>query len=52
MRNIIIFILLPFLGIAQQSFNFNHNGTSREYIYYSPNNIDMNAPLVFVAHEE
>ena len=50
MKKIIIFILLPFFGIAQQSFNFNHNGTSREYIFYSPNNTGINAPLVFVAH--
>lgn len=50
MKNIIILILLPFLGIAQQTFNFNHDGVSREYIFYSPNNVDINAPLVFVAH--
>ncbi len=50
MKNIIILILLPFLGFAQQTFNFNHNGVSREYILYSPNNVDVNAPLVFVAH--
>lgn len=50
MKNIIILILLPFLGIAQQTFNFIHDGVSREYIFYSPNNVDINAPLVFVAH--
>ncbi len=33
-----------------QSFNFIHNGISREYIYYEPANLSVNAPLVFVAH--
>ena len=50
MKNIILLILIPLFGMAQQTLNFNHDGTSREYIFYSPNNIGVNAPLVFVAH--
>jgi len=38
------------ISFGQQNFNFFHNGLNREYIYYSPNNLPSNAPLVFVAH--
>ena len=27
-----------------------HNGLNREYIYYAPANLQVDAPLVFVAH--
>lgn len=33
-----------------QSFNFIHDGINREYIYYEPASLSVNAPLVFVAH--
>ena len=51
MKKILIILLyLPILGFGQQTFNFMHNGLNREYIYYAPSNIQINAPLVFVAH--
>ena len=37
-------------GYGQQTFNFMHNGLNREYIYYAPANLPVDAPLVFVAH--
>jgi len=27
-----------------------HNGLNREYIYYAPANLQVDAPIVFVAH--
>lgn len=30
--------------------NFNHNGINRQYIYYEPPNLPLNAPLVVVLH--
>ena len=52
MKNtVLIFFLLPLVGIAQQNFNFMHDGMSRQYIYYSPANLAPDAPLVFVAHK-
>lgn len=47
---LIIFFVFPVIGFAQQTFNFSHDGLNREYIYYSPVNIQPGAPLVFVAH--
>ena len=41
---------LPIFGFGQQTFNFRHNGINREYIYYAPVNLTIDAPLVFVAH--
>ena len=38
------------IGFGQQTFNFMHNGLNREYIYYAPVNLPVDAPLVFVAH--
>tara|TARA_B110000879_G_scaffold187015_1_gene248632 strand:+ start:345 stop:1406 length:1062 start_codon:yes stop_codon:yes gene_type:complete len=38
------------IGFGQQTFNFIHNGLNREYIYYAPVNLPVDAPLVFVAH--
>lgn len=49
-KALLIFFLFPFIGMAQQNFNFMHDGMSREYIYYSPVNLVPDAPLVFVAH--
>ena len=51
MKNILFILLFfPLLVVSQQSFNFLHDGLNREYIFYSPNNLPLNAPLVFVAH--
>ena len=47
---LLILLCLPFIGLGQQSFNFQHDGLNREYIYYSPTNLALDAPLVFVAH--
>ena len=47
---LIILICFPILIFGQQSFNFQHDGLTRDYIYYSPNNLALDAPLVFVAH--
>ncbi len=51
MKKILLLLLFfPFLIFGQQSFNFLHDGLNRDYIYYSPNNLALDAPLVFVAH--
>ena len=51
MKKIILILLcLPIIGFSQQTSNFFHDGLNREYIYYSPNGLPSNAPLVFVAH--
>ena len=51
MKNIFFILLFfPLLVVSQQSFNFLHDGINREYIFYSPNKLPVNAPLVFVAH--
>ena len=50
MKKLLLIFCFPILCFSQQSFNFIHDGTNREYIYYSPNNLPVNAPLVFVAH--
>lgn len=48
--------LLPFFGaceeeeLSDKSPTFNHNGVEREYIFYKPNELKQNAPLVFVLH--
>ena len=47
---LIILFCFPCLVFSQQNLNFFHDGLNREYIYYSPNNLPLNAPLVFVAH--
>jgi polyhydroxybutyrate depolymerase len=47
---ILILFCLPMVGYGQQTFNFMHNGLNREYIYYAPANLPVDAPLVFVAH--
>jgi len=52
MKNKILTILLslPIICLGQQTLNFMHDGINREYIYYSPANIQAEAPLIFVAH--
>ena len=47
---LLILFCLPMAGYGQQTFNFMHNGLNREYIYYAPANLPVDAPLVFVAH--
>ena len=47
---LLILFCLPMIGFGQQTFNFMHNGLNREYIYYAPANLPVDAPLVFVAH--
>ena len=50
MKKLLLIFCFPILCFSQQSFNFIYDGINREYIYYSPNNLPVNAPLVFVAH--
>ena len=50
MKKLIILLIIPFISLAQEYLTFNHNGIQRDYIYYEPNNIETEAPLVFVAH--
>ena len=45
-----ILFYLPIICFSQQTSIFFHDGINREYIYYSPSNIQPDAPLVFVAH--
>ena len=47
---LLILLCLPMIVFGQQTFNFMHNGLNREYIYYAPVNLPVDAPLVFVAH--
>ena len=47
---LLIFLCLPMIGFGQQTFNFLHDGLNREYIYYAPANLQVDAPLVFVTH--
>ena len=51
MKKILLLLFcFPFLIFGQQSFNFLHDGLNRDYIYYAPTNLPVDAPLVFVAH--
>jgi len=38
------------LEMEAQYHNFNHNGLTRQYIYFAPSNLSEKAPLVFVMH--
>ena len=51
-KTILFFLITPFLVLSQQTIygTFLHDGLNRDYIYYEPNNLQANAPLVFVAH--
>jgi poly(3-hydroxybutyrate) depolymerase len=42
----LLLLCLPMIGFGQQTFNFMHNGLNREYIYYAPVNLPVDAPLV------
>lgn len=46
----LLITLIPFEGIAQTTYNFQHDNIEREYIFYQPADLEPNAPLVFVLH--
>jgi polyhydroxybutyrate depolymerase len=48
LTTIILFFAIG--ALKAQYLEFEHNDQIREYIYYSPPNIQMGAPLVFVLH--
>lgn len=51
MKNLYLLLLLfPFLALGQGQEIFNHDGMERNYIYYAPEDIPENAPLIFVLH--
>ena len=51
MREFISFVIVLFsLQLSAQYTTFQHNGENRQYIYYQPDNLQDNAPLVFVMH--
>lgn len=52
MKILFIFILalISSTGFTQETYTFQHDGLTREYIYYQPDNLPANAPLVFVCH--
>jgi polyhydroxybutyrate depolymerase len=48
-----LIFLFSFAGITTleaQYFNYNHDGVARQYIYYEPEELSANSPLVFVMH--
>ncbi len=47
---ILLFLCFPFLGYCQIEETFEYDGLQREYIYYAPEDVPENAPLVFVMH--
>ena len=54
MRTYISLVVLAVMAwsplFAQQSFTFEHDGLTRDYILYTPPGLEENAPLVFVLH--
>ncbi len=42
--------LTPGYCLSQQLFSYNFNGVNRTYYLYRPDNLQQNAPLVFVLH--
>ncbi|MDP4717266.1 MAG: prolyl oligopeptidase family serine peptidase [Flavobacteriales bacterium] len=47
----LFFLLLIHAGKSQTTFSFDYNGTTREYILYTPSNMPIgNRPLVFNFH--
>lgn len=50
MIKLLIFFLIPISLFGQQYLTYNHNGLNRDYIYYAPNGLSLESPLVFVAH--
>ncbi len=49
---LVIFLLLglPLLATAQNPFTYEHDGLTRSYFLYLPNDLPAGAPLVFVLH--
>ena len=47
---LIIFSILFTLEIQAQYTDFEHDGGTRQYIYYEPENLNQQMPLVFVMH--
>lgn len=45
-----LILVIPALVFGQENFSFSHDGIIRQYIYYSPDKLEDNAPLVFVGH--
>lgn len=43
-------VFLPILAWSQQNLTFEHNGLVRDYILYTPANLQEDAPLIFVGH--
>ncbi len=46
----LFFISQPFISMAQQWMNIEHQGLEREYILYIPEELPENAPLVIMLH--
>jgi polyhydroxybutyrate depolymerase len=47
---ILLFLAISIEAYTQDHFTFEHNGLTREYILYKPENLSANSPLVFVLH--
>ncbi len=47
---LIVFSVLFALEINAQYTDFEHDGGTRQYIYYEPENLNQQMPLVFVMH--
>ena len=47
---LLIFSILFTLKIQAQYTDFEHDGLTRQYIYYEPENLNQQMPLVFVMH--
>ena len=47
---IIVAMFLSHNIASAQFITFEHEGNSRQYIYYEPTNLNENMPLVFVMH--
>lgn len=50
MKKILLILIIPLITTSQEYLSFFHDGFERDYIYYEPDDIPENAPLVFVAH--
>ena len=47
---LLIFSILFTLKIQAQYTDFEHDGLTRQYIYYEPENLNQQMPLVIVMH--
>ena len=48
---VMIAIVFSIISVANAQYQrFDHNGLTREYIYYAPSNLEEDAPLVMVMH--